>query len=157
MCKLCWTISAALLLLASGLVYKFIISGATVPASDGRQALLLTPGERDLLQSEMRDLLESVHSVIQGANEGDMTKVVEAARRAGLEGPRDVPESLIGKLPLPFKKLGFDTHKQFDTLAEDAEKMKDPARIMRQLSALMVNCINCHSSYSIRATDPSAQ
>lgn len=157
MCKFCWAVSAVLLLLASGLAYKFIISGSTVPASDGRQALLLTAGERDILQSEMRGLLESVHGIIQGANEGDMAKVVGAARRAGLKGQREVPESLIGKLPLSFKKLGFDTHERFDTLADDAEKMKDPAHVMQQLATLMENCLSCHASYSVRAMDSPAQ
>ena len=48
-CKLCWTISGVLILAIVAMGYKFMIVGSVVPATDGREALVLEPAERDLV------------------------------------------------------------------------------------------------------------
>ncbi len=58
-----------------------------------------------------------------------------------------VPGTLMGKLPLEFKKLGFDTHTRFDQLALDAEQLGDPGHSLTQLAELMQNCVACHAAY----------
>jgi hypothetical protein len=149
MCKACWTLNVILILIVAGMAYKFIIAGTSAPGSDGRQALLLEPGERDLVQAEMRAFLESVQAITEGVGAQDMKRIEQAARRVGAEAQQAVPGSLIGRLPLGFKQLGLDTHKRFDTLALDAEQLGDPAHSLEQLSQLMQNCIACHSAYRI--------
>ncbi len=52
MCKKCWSLVTILLLLIAAGAYKFLIQGSTVPASDGRVAIQLSTGERDLVLSE---------------------------------------------------------------------------------------------------------
>ncbi len=64
-----------------------------------------------------------------------------------------VPSSIAGKLPLQFKQLGADTHRQFDTLALDAEQLGDPQHTLQQMGKLMNNCIACHATYRLEATD----
>ena len=78
-----------------------------------------------------------------------MNKVKEAALMVGNQAQKGMPGSLVGKLPLAFKKLGFDTHNKFDELALNAEQLGDPDHSLRQLSALMNNCVACHSVYKI--------
>jgi len=151
MCKLCWTISLILLLLSGGMAWKFLIQGETVTASDGRQALLLEPGERDLVLGEMRAFLASVQAIVQGVQAEDMAAVARAARHVGASAQGDVPGSLMKKLPLEFKQLGFDTHRQFDQLALDAEQLGDPGYTLEQLAGLMRNCVACHAAYRIDA------
>jgi len=146
-CKLSWSISGLLLLIVVLMAYKFILSGDVAPSSDGRQALQLTAGERDLVLGEMRMFLSSVQSITAGLSKGDMPQVVNAARKVGAAAQQAVPASLVGKLPLSFKKLGFDTHKKFDLLALDAEALGDPQHSLQQLSELMNNCVACHASY----------
>ena len=131
------------------MVYKFIISGETVPASDGRQALLLAPGERDLVLGEMRVFLQSVQQITQGVNDNNMDVIVAAAKQVGAAAQQAVPASLIKKLPLEFKKLGFDTHSKFDQLALDAEQFGDTKVVLEQLTGLMNNCVACHGAYRI--------
>ena len=131
------------------MTYKFIISGETVVASDGRQALLLEPGERDLVLGEMRLFLRTVQQITQGVTDNDLQVVVSAARQVGAAAQQAVPASLIKKLPLEFKKLGFDTHSKFDQLALDAEQFGDTQVVLEQLSALMTNCVACHEIYRI--------
>ena len=60
-----------------------------------------------------------------------------------------MPGSLVGKLPLEFKKLGFDTHSKFTQLALDAEQLGDEQHALAQVSELMENCVACHAIYKI--------
>ena len=147
MCKLSWSVSGLLLVALMVMSYKFIVVGSVAPANDGREALLLESGERDLVLSEMRVFLASVQAITDGLSNDDMDKVAEAARSVGAAAQKDVPASLIGKLPLSFKKLGFDTHKKFDMLALDAEQLGSPEHSLKQLASLMNNCVACHATY----------
>lgn len=150
-CKLSWSISGILLLIVIAMGYKFMIAGSVVPATDGRQALTLDPAERDLVLGEMRMFLSSVQRITQAVTKEDMQAVVKAAREVGLAAQEEVPGSLVGKLPLAFKKLGFDTHSKFDALALDAEQLGDPKHTLEQLSTLMNNCVGCHATYQIQS------
>jgi len=150
-CKLCWSISGILILAIVAMGYKFMVAGSVAPASDGREALILEPAERDLVLTEMRMFLSSVQKITRALTEEDMKTVVKAAREVGLAAQQAVPGSLMGKLPLAFKKLGFDTHKKFDALALDAEQLGDPNHTLQQLSTLMNNCVACHSAYKIKS------
>lgn len=154
MCKFCWALVIVISLALAGLVYKFIISGETVVASDGRQALLLEPGERDLVLLEMRTFLHSVQQII--ASGDDMEKVVIAAKAVGAAAQNSVPASLVKKLPIEFKRLGFDTHQKFDQLALDADSFGGRDEVLQQLSELMENCVACHSAYRIDPVMPAS-
>jgi len=149
MCRLCWVLVAVLLVSTGTLVGKFIIVGETQPASDGRTAIVLEPAERDLILAEMRAFLASVQGVMMSANAEDMQTLVEAARKSGMPAADQVPVALVGKLPLAFKKLGFDTHKRFDQMALDAEQLGDREHALEQLGELMNNCIACHEQYRL--------
>ena len=151
MCRFCWISLVVLLVVTGTLVGKFIIVGETQLATDGRTAILLEPAERDLILTEMRAFLGSVQGVLVAANSDEMKTVIEAARKSGMPPPGQIPNALVGKLPLPFKTLGFDTHKRFDQLALDAEQLGDRAHTLEQLGELMNNCIACHAQYRLKA------
>jgi len=151
MCRFCWILVIVLLAVTGTLVGKFIILGETQTATDGRTTIILEPAERDLILSEMRIFLGSVQSILASASSDDMKAVVEAARRSGASAQEQVPGTLVGKLPLSFKTLGFDTHRRFDQLALDAEQLGDNAHALEQLAELMNNCIACHESYRLQA------
>jgi len=148
-CKLSWSVSGVLLLVVIGMAYKFILSGSVAPATDGRQSIVLESGERDLVLTEMRMFLSSLQRITAALPKEDMPQVIEAARAVGAAAQQAVPGSLMGKLPLEFKKLGFDTHKRFDLLALDAESLGDPQHILQQLAELTQNCVACHAAYRI--------
>ena len=147
--RVCWVLVALLLAATAGLTYRFILSGHTVPASDGRQALLLAPAERDLVLAEMRAFLESTQSMVAALSRDDLAAFAEAARRVGTAATRDMPGSLMAKLPLSFKRLGLDTHRRFDALALDAEQLGDRDLALAGLGELMNNCVACHATYRI--------
>lgn len=133
-----------------GLVYKFILSGSTTQVADQRTAILLEDGERELVLGEMRMFLGATQRITAGITEEDMKRVAEAARSVGKAAAQGVPGSLMGKLPVEFKKLGFSTHSGFDQIAMDAESLGDPAHALEQLSGLLNNCVSCHAAYQIR-------
>lgn len=150
MCKKCWTVSGILLVAILVMSYKFILTGSVEPSTDGRQAIILEEAERNIVLGEMRMFLSSVQKISQGIAKEDMATVIKAAREVGLAAQQEVPGSLMKKLPLSFKKLGFDTHKKFDALALDAKDLGDPQHALQQLSTLMNNCVACHSTYQIK-------
>ena len=147
--KNCTVIIVFLLLVIVGGIYKFIFQGSVSESTDGRVAIHLDAGETDLVLMEMRMFLEAVQQIVKGANENDMKLVAEAARRVGKAAQEAVPGTLMGKLPIEFKKLGFDTHTKFDQLAMDAEDMGDSRHALEQLSTLMQNCVACHAGYRL--------
>jgi hypothetical protein len=147
MCRISWFLVAVLLLTVLSMAYLFTYKGSVEPAADGRTAIRLNAAERDLVLTEMRTFLASVQGITQGISEQNMEAVSQAAGKVGAAAQREVPGSLVGKLPLAFKKLGFDTHRQFDLLALDAEQLGDGEHSLTQLSTLMNNCVACHSTY----------
>lgn len=147
MCKLCWSITAVLLIVILGMGYKFIVQGKVAQIEDNRVAIQLTKNEKEIVLFEMRVFLESVQQITNGIVNKDMPAVVTAARKSGKEAAVAVPGTLIGKLPIGFKKLGFDTHAKFDGLALDAEQLGDDSHSLSQLNILLENCVACHSTF----------
>lgn len=149
--RLCWTLTVLLALGLAATLYLFIVRGSVTPASDGRTAILLEPGERDLVLAEMRAFLAATQGILVAATKGDLVAAAAAARGVGAAAQSGVPASLMGKLPLGFKQLGFDTHSRFDQLALDAESLGDANQTLTALGALLSNCVACHAAYRIDA------
>ena len=149
MCKLCWGLLLVLFLFVAAGAYKFIVQGSVVLSSDERTAIMLSDGERNLVLTEMRDFLLSVQQITRAAVADDMTAVAKAAHRVGRAAQGEVPLTLVAKLPMGFKKLGFETHGKFDQLALDAEQLGDRDHILEQMAALMDNCVGCHAAFKL--------
>lgn len=147
--RLCWFLTLVFAATTLSLAYIFLVRGATVPASDGRTAILLSPGERDLVLTEMRGFLAAVQQITSAIARDDVTAVSAAARRVGAAAQQGVPASLVGKLPVEFKTLGFDTHERFDQLAMDADQFGDITPVLTALATLLNNCVGCHATYRI--------
>ncbi len=153
MCKFCWSLVAVLSIITAGITYKFILQGDVSVAPDGRTTILLNKNERDLVLSEMRVFLQSVQQITGGVTQDDMAQVSAAARKSGRNAQAAMPDSLVGKLPPAFKKLGFDTHVKFDELALDAEQLGDGEHTLIQLNTLLENCVSCHATFSFELAE----
>ena len=156
MCRICWYVVVTLVLVLAGVTWKFILQGNVVEPDDNRTTILLKREERDLVLSEMRGFLESVQQITSGISDDDMQRIAENARKSGSRAQQGMPGSLVGKLPLAFRKMGFDTHAGFDELALDAEQLGDRDHALSQLSLILGNCVTCHAAYrfEIDAHDP---
>ncbi len=131
----------------------FFIVGNIAPGADNRTAIVLGQGERDLVLSEMRGLLASVHGILEGINQGDMKRVIESSRSAGMGAAADVNPSLLAKLPLEFKKLAFSMHGDMDEIAKAAESGKPAPELYRMTTDNVAKCVACHASWGIRTSD----
>ncbi|MDM8566540.1 hypothetical protein QUF74_12925 [Candidatus Halobeggiatoa sp. HSG11] len=152
MCKKCWFFVIVLIIILSGFTYKFIFQGSVKMSNDSRLAIQLEPQEKDLVLFEMRAFLVAIQQITNGIIKQDMQAIAESARKVGLTTQRNVPGSLIGKLPIAFKKMGMDTHMKFDALALDAIDLGDSEHTLSQLNILMQNCVACHAGYKFELT-----
>jgi hypothetical protein len=155
MCKLCWTLLLAAVIAVA--VTIFLVAGGdkTTTATDGRQAITLEPQQRDLILAEMRTFVDSLREITQALGSNDSEMFQKAAKKVGLEAQKGVPLDLAKALPLPFKKLGMDTHMKFDTLASHSMEGASNEELLLELSQLMNNCVACHAAYQLQL--PAAQ
>ena len=118
---------------------------------DSRSAIYLSESESAFIRREMRGLLESIRDILEASQGGNHAQVAAAARRSGMNGPEatHIPKSLAPKLPPEFKKLGLETHRGFDQIAMDAEKMGAADLTLKQLTHLMGNCTACHATWRL--------
>ncbi len=142
-------LAIVLWLAGAATVGSMFISGNTEEGGDGREAVLLSASERDFILAEMRKMLEAVRGIVAASADDDMKSVAEIALAIGSAEVRNVPKSLMLKLPRDFKVLGTDNHLEFDQVA--AEAKKGSKAVLRRLSDLMLNCVGCHESYSLKA------
>jgi hypothetical protein len=144
------SILAILLWLAgAAVVASMYVGGKTEVASDGREAVMLSTGERDFILGEMRQMLASVQGIVTAVAQDDMKSVEEIALAIGSAEVRNVPKSLMLKLPRDFKTLGMENHLEFDQVA--AQSKNGGKAVLNRLGDLMVNCVGCHESYSLKA------
>jgi hypothetical protein len=145
-------IIVVLLLVIAAMAYKFIVLGSTERVDDRRVAVVLEPGDRALMLSEMRAFVAGLQQITDALSHEDMKSVAKAARAMGTPRSHDVPLALMAKLPLEFKALALGVHGGFDTLATDAEAVGKPAHTLAQLSGILQKCVACHASYEVKDT-----
>jgi len=146
--KVLWGIIFVLAIVVSLMGYKFV-KGSVAKSNDNRIAVMLNKDERNLVLEEMRAFLVSVQAVSQAITDNDKVLIAQHATKAGMQAEADTPGALFQKIPLSMKRLGFDTQKKFDAIAESAKNGADPLTIRKQLDTLMSNCIACHTIYKL--------
>lgn len=144
-----WIVIALLILIIIIGAYKFIIQGSVGHHLEKLTVIHLEDGEKDFILSEMTNFLIGVQNIIIAISVNNMPLAAEYARKNGKILQKTVPLKLLGKLPIGFKELGFDTRSKFDKLALEARSSNDKKYILKQLSILMQNCITCHANYHI--------
>lgn len=128
----------------------FFIRGNTTAGSDGRTVIALQSSERDLVLSEMRSLLSAVQRILEGANQGDMNRIVQSSRSVGTAMAADENPLLMAKLPLAFKALGMSVHHDMDEIANAAEGGKPTPELLKMASSTLEKCVACHAAWQIK-------
>jgi hypothetical protein len=128
----------------------FFIRGNTSAGTDGRIAIELQAGERDLILLEMRGLLSATQAVLEGANQGDMQRIIKASRAVGMASATDVNPALMAKLPLEFKSLGMSVHHDMDEIAKAAQGGLPTSEILKMASNTLTKCVACHSAWQFK-------
>ncbi len=129
----------------------FFIRGNTTAGTDGRTAVVVQAGERDLILSEMRGMLTATRGILEGANQGDMQGIIKAASAAGMRVAVDANPALLAKLPIELKTLGMSVHRDMDEIATAAASGTPAPEILKMLSNTLTKCVACHSAWQLQA------
>jgi hypothetical protein len=129
----------------------FFIRGNTAAGADGRTAVVLQAGERDFVMAEMRGLLSATQQILEGANHGDIPRIIKAAHGAGMAAAADVNPALMVKLPIEFKQLAMSLHRNMDEIAKAAEDGKPVPELLKMTSDALTKCVACHAAWQIKA------
>ena len=137
----------ALWLVTVATAATLFVRGQTAPGGDGRTAILLTVAERDFVLAEMRAMLGAVQGVAEAIAAGDTAAAAKAAGAAGISFEHSVPMTLMGKLPLEFKRQGMAMHAGFDEIAAAAAKGEAAPALTARLAGQLNLCLGCHQSF----------
>ncbi|HMV41806.1 MAG TPA: hypothetical protein PK079_12885 [Leptospiraceae bacterium] len=154
MYKKLFFVSVGLWILALIILGKFFILGNAHPSADGRKYIELSKEEKKFVLSEMRGLLTSFNGVLVGLSTNDKNRMIESARIAGTKGHNTSEgnhKTIMLKLPIEFKKMGMNLHKDFDLLAESIENGAEEKEIIQKLANLSGQCVQCHAGYRFSA------
>jgi hypothetical protein len=119
---------------------------------DSRQVLNLTEPQRSHVLTEMRALLTATQNITGALAKDDMAAVAKSAKSVGFNMKHKAENSLHSVLPKDFMMLGMSMHKNFDVIADDAVKLKDPKHTLQQLSETLAKCSACHATYQIQSS-----
>lgn len=141
--------TAVLWMVTVGVIVALFVQGHTRPGADGRTEILLAPAERDLILTEMRQLLKAVHGVVTvlGSPDQQLKAAEGSARAAGMAMAADVNPAIMLKLPLAFKQMGMSIHKDMDHLADGIAQGESSVQILNRLSSMTARCTTCHDMY----------
>lgn len=131
----------------------FFFRGFTTAGSDGRTAVILQPAERDFVLNEMRRLLSATQGILEGANQGDVQRIIKVARSAGMAGAADASPLLITKLPIEFKQLAMSMHRDMDEIAKAGEGGLPASELLKMTSNALKKCISCHAAWQIKTSN----
>lgn len=113
---------------------------------DKRIPIKVTSEERNQVLYEMRAFLQGMHNIHHALAKNDMKAVAVAAKPLGPMLSR-IPKSMRERLPEEFQEMGIAMHEQFDLIARDAEKLRDPAHTLEQMAEALSYCAGCHDTY----------
>lgn len=129
----------------------FFMRGNTTQGDEGRTAIVLRPAERDFVMKEMRGLLSSTQQILDAGSQGDVPRIVKAARSAGMAGAADANPTLVLKLPIEFKRLAMGMHGDMDKIAKAGESGTPMPELLKMTSSALEKCVACHAVWQIKA------
>lgn len=137
------SISHTLLL---GLLLVLPVSAAETNVVDPRTDLGMTTEEKVQFLSEMRQMLGSIHGILQGISSEDRAMIAKYATLSGNRMARATPDALRKRLPQAFKDIGGPTHMLFEELVIRAET-DDMDDLLRFTTDIMNQCMTCHAQF----------
>lgn len=142
--------SLTLWLLSLGVGAYFFINGTGKKGDDGRESITLNRDERNLVLTEMRQLLSGVQTILEALTKNDLKVVERTASSLGMKAAADVNPVLMARLPLDFKSTGMGVHKRFDEMSLKVHSGKmNKDQVLQEVSDIMLTCVGCHQAYRL--------
>ncbi len=128
---------------------------AAIPATsfavdDERNTIVLRPNEQSMMLEDMRNYLHGIKKITLAIAKEDLKGIERAARSMGEIAIYKVKPTMNPTLVPKFRKLGFELHTKFESLADSAAAGdRTPLQLLGDLSLLMTQCVKCHESYTV--------
>ena len=125
--------------------------------ADTRIPVMLRPSDRTRVLNDMRQYLKGMQEIFSALAQDDMAKIASTARTLGKINIYDPRLMVPSKSSATFHELSTLVHRDFESLAEDAEKLSGTKTnpnirdTMERLSQTMKKCVACHETF--RLTD----
>jgi len=133
------------------MMFLFLTVIATsTQAEDTRQVIWLTAEQKNLLMQEMRHFLQASQTILGNSLNEDLESIEKTARSVGIKAMKATPQSLNKILPQAFLEIGPKVHLGFEEIANEASGIGDIEVILKRLTGLQSNCIECHAQYQIK-------
>lgn len=120
---------------------------------DTREEVVVPAAVRHMVRAEMRQMLVALDRVMASAAADDSAGLAEAARSGGTAIAVDMDPALADALPAEFMRLGMDTHRAFDAVAEAAEARAETDSLLAALHQVTSYCVACHTTYRLSVRD----
>ncbi|WP_024852238.1 hypothetical protein [Hydrogenovibrio kuenenii] len=133
-----------LLLMLMGLIFS------ANSYADNRTIVWLSAEQKAMFLQEMRDFMSASQQILEASLADNMDQVEKSAREVGIKMIKNTPLSLKKQLPPGMMKLGPETHRGFESIADEASSLGDKEVILNRLAALQKNCVACHKAYQIK-------
>jgi hypothetical protein len=104
------TAAIILWVLTAGAAAYFFSAGYTVTASDGRQAVVVSTGERNQVLEEMRAMLAATQAIAEAPVDGDSAAVAAGGTPIGIAAVNSNCPGLLAKLPFEMRQIGLWVH-----------------------------------------------
>lgn len=141
--------SLGLWLLTIAVSAYYFINGVGAKGHDGRMAVRLKSDEKNLVLSEMRQLLAGTQTILEAITNNDMKVVEITATSLGMDAAVDVNPILMAKLPLDFKSTGMSVHRRFDNIALNVKSGMKKEEVLKEVSDILLTCVGCHQAYKL--------
>jgi hypothetical protein len=118
-----------------------------MPATDDRQAVVVSEATRAFVLTEMRSMLASVQGVTEAIGKQDWQGAIDAAEKSGLKAFQGLPPQIMMELPEDFRIMGRETHISFDEVAKTASSNPEASAVSAKLADALQFCVACHRTY----------
>ena len=119
----------------------------SMPATDDRQAIVVSEATRVFVLTEMRSMLASVQGVTEAIGKRDWQGAIDAAEKSGLKAFQGLPPQIMIELPEDFRIMGREAHISFDEVAKAASANLEASAVSAKLADALQFCVACHRTY----------
>lgn len=120
-----------------------------VVVPDRRIPIVLSADDRARVLGDMRQYLTGIQGILAAMSKEDMRGVAQHARALTNVSLHNVSLAEPSKYDIEFRDLAAGMRKDFQRIADDAERTVDAKRTMGQLGIAMQKCLACHQTFQL--------
>lgn len=123
---------------------------AAAANDDKRSPVVLRPNEKAAMLGDMREYLKGMQEMFAALAKDDMDTVASTAKAMGTIKIFETYLMFPTVSGVRFRELAAQVHDDFEQIAEDAKKKRNPKLVLESLSSTMKRCVSCHDSYRLK-------